>query len=132
MKIIKIHTKERVEVIDITSEVRRAVEESGTKDGICTVFTLHTTTALILNEREERLINDLKNFLEKFVPSKGNYKHNEIDSNADSHLRAILLSPSISIPVADGDLFLGTWQSILFVELDGPRSRNLIVKVVGK
>ena len=132
MKIMKISTKEKVEIVDITSEVRREVAESGVKDGLCTVFTLHTTTGIILNEYEERLMEDLKNFLEKIVPSKGSYRHNEIDSNADSHLRAILLNPSATIPIVNGDIFLGTWQRVLFVELDGPRTRNVLLKVVGR
>lgn len=132
MKIIKISTGERVQIIDITPEIQKAVEESGIESGVCLVHSLHTTTALILNENEPRLIEDLRNHLERLVPEKGSYRHNEIDSNADSHLRAILLNPSLSLPVSDGKLFLGTWQRILFVELDGPRTRNLIVEVIGK
>ncbi|MBC7114287.1 MAG: hypothetical protein PWR13_1204 [Archaeoglobi archaeon] len=132
MKIIKISTGERVQIIDITPEIQKAVEESGIESGICLVHSLHTTTALVLNENEPRLIEDLRNHLERLVPEKGSYRHNEIDSNADSHLRAILLNPSLSLPVSDRKLFLGTWQRILFVELDGPRTRNLIVEVIGK
>ncbi|MBC7110321.1 MAG: YjbQ family protein, partial [Archaeoglobi archaeon] len=120
MKVLRINTEKRIQIIDITPEVQKVVEDSGIESGICLVHSLHTTTALILNENEPRLIEDLRNHLERLVPQRGSYSHNEIDSNADSHLRAILLNSSLSLPVSDRKLFLGTWQRILFVELDGP------------
>jgi len=127
---IEIKTNKRVEIIDITDEVRRIVEKSEVKEGIAVVYTTHTTTAIIINENESRLKEDILNILEKLVPTKAGYKHDEIDNNADSHLRAILLGNSVIIPIENGRLCLGTWQRIMFIELDGPRSRRVLVKVV--
>lgn len=125
-----IQTTTRTELIDITDRVRAAVRESGIKDGLCVVSTRHTTSSLIINENERGLRSDILEMLENLVPENKNYAHNQIDNNADSHLRAVLLGNSVSIPVEDGHLILGTWQSIFFVELDGPRNRSVNVKVI--
>jgi secondary thiamine-phosphate synthase enzyme len=127
---IEVKTNKRVEIIDITDEVRRIVEKSDVKEGIAVVYTTHTTTAIIINENESRLKEDILNILEKLIPTGAGYKHDEIDNNADAHLRAILLGNSVVIPIENGRLCLGTWQRIMFVELDGPRSRRVLVKVV--
>jgi secondary thiamine-phosphate synthase enzyme len=127
---IEVKTNKRIEIIDITNEVRKVVEKSDVKDGIVVVYTTHTTTAIIINENESRLKEDILNILEKLIPSGAGYKHDEIDNNADSHLRAILLGNSVVIPIENGKLCLGTWQRIMFIELDGPRSRRVLVKVV--
>ncbi|NJE12258.1 secondary thiamine-phosphate synthase enzyme YjbQ [Thermococcus sp. LS2] len=126
---IEIHTNKEFEIIDITSEVQKIVKESNIQEGIAVVFTKHTTTALIVNENEKRLLSDIEMLLENIAPRGKGYKHDRIDNNAHSHLRAILLNPSITIPIKDGKLELGTWQSILFVELDGPRLRKILVKL---
>lgn len=126
-----IQTTARTELIDITDRVRAAVRERGVKDGICLISTRHTTSSLIINENERGLRKDILEMLETLVPENKSYAHNQIDNNADSHLRAVLLGNSVSIPVEDGHLVLGTWQSIFFVELDGPRNRSVNVKVIG-
>ncbi|BAA29670.1 secondary thiamine-phosphate synthase enzyme YjbQ [Pyrococcus horikoshii] len=129
IKSITIRTSREFEIIDITKEVERVVRESNVKSGIVVVFTRHTTTALTINENESGLKRDIEEILSKLVPKGMNYFHDRIDNNAHSHLRGILLGPSLTIPVEDGRLLLGTWQSILFVELDGPRTREVYVKV---
>ncbi len=125
-----IQTTTRTELIDITDRVHAIVKESSTKEGICVVSTRHTTTGIVVNENERGLRSDILEMLETLVPEHKNYAHNQIDNNADAHLRAVLLGNSATIPVEDGHLVLGTWQSIFFVELDGPRTRNVNIKII--
>jgi secondary thiamine-phosphate synthase enzyme len=125
-----IQTTARTELIDITDRVRTIVKKSGIKDGICIITTRHTTSSIIVNENERGLRADILDLLEALVPQNKKYAHNSIDNNVDAHLRAALLGMSETIPVEDGHLVLGTWQSIFFVELDGPRNRNVNVKMI--
>jgi secondary thiamine-phosphate synthase enzyme len=125
-----IQTTTRTELIDITDRVRTIVSESGTKDGICIISTRHTTSGIIINENEHGLRKDILEMLETLVPENKSYAHNQIDNNADAHLRAVLLGNSGVLPLEDGHLVLGTWQSIFFVELDGPRNRSVNVKII--
>ncbi|VVB89946.1 Uncharacterised protein [uncultured archaeon] len=125
-----IRTTARTELIDITDLVRTVLKESGIKDGICVISTRHTTSGIIVNENERGLKNDILDMLEALVPENKSYAHNSIDNNAGAHLRAVLLGMSETIPVEDGHLVLGTWQSIFFVELDGPRDRTVHVKMI--
>ncbi len=127
---IEIRTSKRIEIVDITDDVRRIVEGSDVEEGIAVVYTRHTTTAIIINENEHGLKEDVISILEKLIPSHAGYMHDRVDDNADSHLRAIFLGNSVVIPITNGKLDLGTWQRILFIELDGPRTRKVIVKVV--
>ncbi|MCX9025203.1 MAG: secondary thiamine-phosphate synthase enzyme YjbQ [Candidatus Methanoperedens sp.] len=125
-----IQTTTRTELIDITDQVRAIVKESSTKDGICFISTRHTTSAILITENERGLRGDILEMLETLIPQNKSYAHNRIDNNADSHLRAALLGNSATLPIEDGHLVLGTWQSILFVELDGPRNRSVNVKIL--
>jgi len=125
-----IQTNACFELIDITDRVRGLVKESGITDGICVISTRHTTCSIIINENERGLRSDILGMLEKLIPQDQNYTHDQIDNNAHSHLRAILLGMSEIIPIEDGHLVLGTWQSIFFVELDGPRSRTINIKIL--
>lgn len=125
-----IQTTTRTELIDITDRVRAAVKESGAENGICVISTRHTTAGIIINENERGLRSDILDMLETLVPENKSYAHNQIDNNADAHLRAVLLGASAVIPVEDGHPVLGTWQSIFFVELDGPRTRHVDVKIL--
>lgn len=118
-----IKTEERTEFIDVTDKINEKVD---VENGWLSVFTKHTTSGLTINENEERLISDMEKVLKEIVKEKG-WKHNEIDNNADSHLRGMLLDSNLVIPVRNGSLDLGTWQSIFFVELDGPRTRNILI-----
>jgi secondary thiamine-phosphate synthase enzyme len=125
---IDVPTKERFQIIDITDEVQKKVWEGKMKHGIAVVFTKHTTTGLMINEPEEGLLQDFKAKMKELIPKGAGYLHDRIDSNAHSHLRAsLLLNSELVIPVDEGELLLGTWQRILFVELDGPRHRRVLV-----
>lgn len=125
---VEVRTTGRLEIVDVTSEVREAVP-ADVERGVCTVFVRHTTVGVVVNERESGLFSDVERALERLVPRDGGYEHDRIDDNADAHLRAMLLGESVSIPVRDGELDLGTWQSVLLVECDGPRTRRLDVTV---
>ena len=131
-KEVSVPSKKRVELISITSQVDSVVSESTITSGICLLFSPHTTTAIFTNENESNLLSDIEEALEKLIPVGGSYRHNRIDSNADAHLRGILVSNSLSVPVEGGSLALGTWQTIFFAELDGPRHRRMTVTVVGE
>jgi len=129
---IDLQTSKRMEIVDITSKVREIVKSTGIKNGIINIFTRHSTSAIVINENESGLVKDFENLLKKIVPENNDYVHNVIDNNADSHLRSFLLGGSQSIPVIDGRMDLGTWQSIFFVELDGPRSRKVKITAMGQ
>jgi secondary thiamine-phosphate synthase enzyme len=127
---MRIDTNRAVELIDITDDVLAEVYKSSIQNGICLISTTHTTTAIIINENEPGLLSDMFNLLNKLVPPGAGYNHDRIDNNADSHLRAMLLGSSETVPIVDGKLVLGTWQRIFFVELDGPRQRKVHITLV--
>ncbi len=127
---IKIDTSRRIELIDITSEVREEVMKRELSEGICIISTMHTTTGIIINENENGLKEDILNLLQKLVPTGAAYRHDRIDNNADAHLRAVLLGSSEALPIIKGKLELGTWQSIFFAEMDGPRSREINITIL--
>lgn len=134
---IEIDTKRRMEIIDITDEVvsnlrENASHEGGSCSGLCLVYSMHTTTGLIVNEADGALIEDILDILEKIVPKGAGYQHDRSDGNAHAHLRATLIGNSAIVPVQAGRLALGTWQRILFVELDGPRKRNVFIQFIEK
>jgi secondary thiamine-phosphate synthase enzyme len=129
---LELRTSKRTEIIDITERVREEIRKSGIRDGIAIVYTRHTTTAITINEGEKGLMEDVEDVLCRIVPRGAGYRHDIMDDNADSHLRAILIGNSVVLPVTNGELDLGTWQKILFIELDGPRSsRRVVIKVLG-
>jgi len=126
MASITVETEDRTECINITDRVVAALPDDA--DGVCTVFSQHTTMGVVVNEAESRLLDDLATALDRLVPDDG-WQHDEIDDNGDSHVRAMLVGESATVPVVDGDLQLGRWQSLLAVECDGPRSRTVTVRV---
>jgi len=128
---LSIRTREKVELRNITHKVREVVAESGVRSGIVNVFAPHTTTGIFVNEDESGLKRDLGKVLGRLIPEKGGYEHDEVDYNAYAHLRSIVLSPSITLPVENGGIMLGTWQSIFLAEFDGPRERKVYVQVLG-
>ena len=130
-KEIGIRTRGKVEFRNITREVGRVVSESGVKSGVVNVFAPHTTTGIFVNEDESGLKRDLEVVLGKLIPERGGYEHDEVDYNAYAHLRSIVLSSSITLPVENGRVMLGTWQSIFLAEFDGPRERRVYIQVVG-
>ncbi|MFD1633536.1 secondary thiamine-phosphate synthase enzyme YjbQ [Haloplanus ruber] len=119
-----VSTDERLDVVDVTDRVAAAVPDDAT--GTVTVFVEHTTAGVVINEAESNLLDDVETFLSELVPD-GGWEHDRLDDNADSHLRALLLGPGETVPVVDGAPALGRWQSILFVECDGPRDRTVRV-----
>lgn len=123
-------TKESIELIDITREVQALVSQGRVESGLCVVSTRHTTTGIVINENEAGLKSDILNLLDRLVPRGKGYLHDRIDHNAHAHLRATLLCSSVTVPIEDGALALGTWQSIIFVECDGPRRREVAVSVL--
>jgi secondary thiamine-phosphate synthase enzyme len=126
---LKIQTTKKYEVIDITQKVVEAVKSAHVDEGLCCVFVPHVTAAVVINENDDMQIGlDLLDALDKLVP-EGGWRHDQIDSNGAAHLKASILGPSEMIPVQKGKLTLGTWQAVLFVELDGPRERKVIVTV---
>ena len=142
VKYITLKIDEKLQFVDITSKVKDIVSESGIRNGLVTIFTKHTTSAIRINENETRLIDDMKYFLERLAPSFWRYRHDDIDKrncppderiNGHSHLKALLLGSSESIPIINSKLDIGKWQSIFFVDLDGGnRERTISVQVIGE
>lgn len=124
-------TSSKEEVLDVTNLVEKAINKSGVKEGVAIVFLKHTTAALCINEAERGLMDDILKTFSTLV-KENKYKHDEVDRNATSHLRSILILPSLVLPVSGGSLQLGTWQRILMIEFDGPRRRELYVQVIGE
>ncbi|ATW88951.1 secondary thiamine-phosphate synthase enzyme [Halohasta litchfieldiae] len=123
---LTVETDAKTTSVDITDRVAETIPAD--VDGVCTVFVRHTTAGVIVNENERRLREDLANALEALVPDEG-WSHDALDGNADSHVRAMLLGEHVTVPVQNGKLGLGRWQSILFMECDGPRTRTVDVVV---
>jgi len=129
MKRISIKTGRRIELVDITSRVQEMVKEKGVADGVCIVYVPHTTAGVTINEgADPSVARDMEVCLARLIPEKGDYKH--LEGNSDAHMKATLAGSSQTIFVEDGRLVLGTWQAIYFCEFDGPRSREVLVKVI--
>ena len=132
-----ISTDQRIELVDLTDRVMAHVRKSGVKEGMISLWSMHTTCTVFINEFQTALLSDIKRFLEKMVARDEAWVHNDPDfsdcdrMNADSHLRALLLGHSLTLQISGGDVVLGQWQRILMGELDGPRSRTLRVQVWG-
>ena len=139
--VIEVETQAGIGIYNITPQINELLQKTAINQGQVLVFSRHTTTALAINENEERLLEDVKVHLKKLAPSDQKYLHNDLHlrivppdepMNAHSHLMAMMLSTSEVIPVIEGQLGLGTWQSILFFELDGPRTRSISVQISGE
>ena len=132
-----IDTTERVELIDLTDRVAAHVRQSGVKEGMVSLWSMHTTCTLFINESQQALDVDIRKFLEDTVARDTYYMHNDPDhsdcdrQNADSHLRAMLLGHSLTMQISGGELVLGQWQRVLLGELDGPRRRTVRAQVWG-
>jgi secondary thiamine-phosphate synthase enzyme len=127
MEDMQISTKNKMEIIDITEAVSAI---AGRKAGrACLVFSMHTTAGLMINENEPNIMQDYVSFFHALVP-KGAYLHNKLDNNAESHLLCSQLRPFLVIPMENGNLVLGIYQRLLFVETDGPRERKIVVQVL--
>jgi len=134
-KSIKLKTRGETDIINITGEVKTALEKSKLRNGIIAVFVSGATAALTAIEYEPGLVSDLKEAFERLAPRNGKYAHNVKwgDGNGFSHIRASLLGPSFTVPFSEKKLILGTWQQIIFIDFDNrPRSRELTVQIVGE
>lgn len=132
---ISLRTQGNADVHDITDQVAGNVQQSGLKDGIVTIFCSSSTSALTTIEYESGAVSDLRRLFEEIVPQQREYAHNERwhDGNGHSHVRAALLGPSLTVPFVDGQLSLGTWQQIIYVDFDNrPRQRKLVVQLIGE
>ncbi|MHC4639690.1 MAG: secondary thiamine-phosphate synthase enzyme YjbQ [Planctomycetota bacterium] len=133
---INVETKGNCDIVNITEQVSEAIGQSDITDGTVTLFNVGSTAGITTTEYEPGLVNyDIAAAFEKIAPQNGRYEHEETwhDDNGHSHVRAALLGPSLSVPVADGQLLLGTWQQIILVDFDTrPRTRTVICQIIGK
>jgi len=131
-EIITISTSKKQELIDITDKVNDIVRKSRVKEGLCNIFAMHATAAIIINENADpNICLDIIDALNNIV-KEGKWRHDSVDGNAASHIKSTILGPSETIPIKDGKLQLGTWQGVMLFELDGPRrNRKIVVQIVG-
>lgn len=131
METFRIKTSDRFDIIDITNEVQKAVNNAGITSGIAVIFVPHTTAGVTINENADSdVLRDLKKIYNKLIPEKDGYRH--IEGNSQAHALSTLTSPSLTVIVEDGSLVLGTWQGIYFMEYDGPRTRNIHIQIIEK
>lgn len=139
---IVLKSKKNFQFFDLTEKIKKLVKKSKIKDGILTIQTLHTTTALLLNEKEPLLLKDFQETLERLFPKNKKYNHDDFSkrkvnlcqgecANGHAHCKALFLQPSLVLNIKRGQVVLGKWQSILFLELDGPRKRTLELQIIG-
>ena len=130
-------TNDRLQLLNITDRINEIVRKSGVRDGIVHLQSLHTTSAVFINEWQDALLHDVKSFFEQVVNGDQYYRHNDPAysdcerKNADSHMRGMIMGQTLCLQVRNATVLLGTWQSIIFAEFDGPRSRSLAVQVSG-
>ena len=132
-----ISTDERIELVDLTSRVMEFVRRFNMREGLVSLWSMHTTCSLFINEFQTALLTDIKRFLEQMVARDAEWMHNNPEHsdcdrmNADSHLRALLLGHNLTLQVSGGEVVLGQWQRILMAELDGPRARSFRIQIFG-
>ncbi len=127
---IEVASRAHTQAIDITESVRRACRTHDADDGLVLVYCPHTTAGVLIQEAEPGLLDDLAGWLASAVPPDARYRHDRVDDNAASHLRAVVAGASVTVPLHGGRLGLGAWQRIIFVELDGPRRREVHIGTV--
>ncbi|MEM1842781.1 MAG: secondary thiamine-phosphate synthase enzyme YjbQ [Ignisphaera sp.] len=132
-EIIKFSTYKEFELIDITRKVEEIVHKSGISNGLCAVFAPHATIAIIVNEHETGLMEDILTFVKELTQPNRDWKHNAIDDNAHAHIGSAIISSHRLFPVVNGELVRGTWQNIFVLEMDGPRTNRIVyVTVIGE
>ncbi|MGC9345685.1 MAG: secondary thiamine-phosphate synthase enzyme YjbQ [Candidatus Bathyarchaeales archaeon] len=129
---VRVSTKNRTEVIDVTADVEEVMRRSGVINGICIVHTVHSTTAIIVNEHESGLMKDIVKKVQRDFPKGVGWLHDRVDDNADAHLASSYIGPTRIFPVREGGLVKGPWQNIFLLELDGPRTRKIMVEIIGE
>jgi secondary thiamine-phosphate synthase enzyme len=139
--VLQLDTGIDISLFDITPQIQMVINKSDINNGFVLINSRHTTTAITINEYEDRLLEDVRGFLMRLVPKNNKYLHNDIHlrdcppdepENAHAHLSAILLGSSESVPLVDKQLMLGAYQSIILIDLDGPRRRNVTVQIIGE
>jgi secondary thiamine-phosphate synthase enzyme len=134
---LTVQTDQRIELVDLTRQVMQFVRTFNVREGLVSLWSMHTTCALFINEFQTALLTDMKRFLEQMVARDAEWMHNDPEysdcdrMNADSHLRALLLGHHLTLQVSGGEVVLGQWQRIVMAELDGPRARSLRIQIVG-
>src|SRR5438105_5577212 len=127
---LAVQSRERIEFIKLDRDIERVIKESGVRDGVCHIVVLHTTAGVMINEgADASVVKDIGAKLAELVPREGHYAHADAERNADSHIKAALMGGSVTVLVKGGRPLLGTWQSIFFCEFDGPRRRQILVRV---
>jgi secondary thiamine-phosphate synthase enzyme len=130
---LTLQTKTPREIVNITPQVKAALEKSGLREGIIAVTSLHVNSAVIVNDEEPGLLEDIDQWISRTAPAGGEYKHRgQFESNAGIHLQALLLHHQVIIPFSEGRLELGPWQWVLYVELDGLRPKKISLKLIGE
>ena len=125
-------TTQKHEIIDVSGEVNRIVQESGIQEGLCLVHSVHTTAGVLINEHDEGLKKDIIAVMEKLAPADNEWQHNHVDPNAEAHLKRILTGRGETLSIRKGRIELGTWEHLLLAEWDGPRKRTINVKIIGE
>ena len=126
---LRIRSRRKYEMLDITARVRDIVRRAGSAEAICSVYVTHATAAIVINENDDpNVCEDVLDALNKLIP-EGVWRHDRVDNNAAAHIKSAILGPGETIPVREGELVLGTWQAIMLVELDGPRERRVVITV---
>ena len=126
---ININTRSKVELQDITREVKRVVNSSGVQSGVCYLFVPHTTAGVMVNEHADpSVVTDIIAQLDSMIPQHQSYRH--LEGNSPAHIKAVLVGNSQTLLIEHGELVLGTWQGIFFCEFDGPRNRGILIKVM--
>lgn len=142
-KIIEIQSKDKLDIIDLTDDIKSFIKESKIKDGLVNIQTLHTTATIFVQEKEPLLLEDIKNFLNRIVPENIDYNHDDFDRrtvnmcndecrNGHSHCKAVLFPTSVTLNLIDDKIQLGTWQRIMFIELDRARPRKIQIQIIGE
>lgn len=129
MQSFSVKSNSRNQLIDITSSVSRILKDSGIINGICTVYTPHTTAAVTINENADPSVpEDILSYLQKLIPQSSSFRH--LEGNSDAHIKSSLVGCSTTVIIENGRMLLGTWQSIFFCEFDGPRTRTVYVMLI--
>ncbi len=132
-KYLTFKTEKRRELIRITDTVKEAVKESGVKEGLCLVSAMHLTSAVIIQDDEEGLHEDIWEWLEKLAPFRADYKHHLTgEDNGDAHLKNLLVHLQVVLPITEGRLDLGPWQEIFYAEFGGQRPKRVVIKIIGE
>lgn len=127
------NTKNRRDYINITGEVRSAVEKSGVQEGFALVSAMHITAGVYINDAEDGLIEDIDEWLEKLAPFRSDYRHHRTgEDNGDAHLKNLMTGSQVMLPITKGKLDFGPWQQVYYAEFDGQRKKRVIIKIIGE